>query len=275
MALAHQVCPYYLAQEMARWSDVVVGDYNYYFDSSALLHSLANANQWRVAVLVDEAHNLVERARRMYSAELDQLSLMALRKAVPTVLKKPLERVNRAWGELNKQQVDLPLAAMVALALVLLVKSEGLQHTGWSAALGIVLGLGMLTKPPFAVYVAPPVVWAVLAARDRRALRNTGLALALGAVVSLPWYGPRLFGMGHQAVARSFEQAAEAGAPDVLTWAGLTFYPAWRDFPSEDEVGDTRRVNEFIEQRALEMPEQYLWVHRRFKTRPPGEAGFY
>jgi hypothetical protein len=124
-------------------------------------------------------------------------------------------------------QVDLPLAAMVALALVLLVKSEGLQHTGWSAALGIVLGLGMLTKPPFAVYVAPPVVWAVLAARDRRALRNTGLALALGAVVSLPWYGPRLFGMGHQAVARSFEQAAEAGAPDVLTWAGLTFYPAW------------------------------------------------
>ncbi|MCY1393016.1 DNA repair helicase (rad3) [compost metagenome] len=106
VALAHQVCPYYLAQEMARWSDVVVGDYNYYFDSSALLHSLANANQWRVAVLVDEAHNLVERARRMYSAELDQLSLKALRKAVPTVLKKPLERVNRAWGELNKQQVE-------------------------------------------------------------------------------------------------------------------------------------------------------------------------
>ncbi|MDH4559954.1 ATP-dependent DNA helicase [Pseudomonas sp. BN411] len=106
VALAHQVCPYYLAQEMARWSDVVVGDYNYYFDASALLHGLTSANQWRVAVLVDEAHNLVERARRMYSAELDQLSLKALRKAAPSVLKKPLERVSRAWSELNKEQVE-------------------------------------------------------------------------------------------------------------------------------------------------------------------------
>jgi Rad3-related DNA helicase len=104
VALAHQVCPYYLAQEMARWSDVVVGDYNYYFDSSALLHGLANANQWRVAVLVDEAHNLVERARKMYSAELDQLSLKVLRKNSPAVLKKPLERVGRTWSELNREQ---------------------------------------------------------------------------------------------------------------------------------------------------------------------------
>jgi len=55
----------------------------------------------------------------------------------------------------------------------------------------------------------------------------------------------------------------------------VTFYPAWRDFPSGDEARDTRRVNEFIEERALEMPEQYLWVHRRFKTRPPGAASFY
>ncbi|MCO6059646.1 ATP-dependent DNA helicase [Pseudomonas sp. MOB-449] len=106
VALAHQVCPYYLAQEMARWSDVVVGDYNYYFDSSALLHGLASANQWHVAVLVDEAHNLVERARKMYSAELDQLSLKALRKNAPAVLKKPLERVGRAWSELNKEQAE-------------------------------------------------------------------------------------------------------------------------------------------------------------------------
>jgi KDO2-lipid IV(A) lauroyltransferase len=55
----------------------------------------------------------------------------------------------------------------------------------------------------------------------------------------------------------------------------LTFYPAWRDFPTDDEERDARRVNEFIEQRVLEMPEQYLWVHKRFKTRPPGAAGVY
>ena len=40
VALAHDVCPYYLSQELVRWSDVVVGDYNYYFDTSALLHAL-------------------------------------------------------------------------------------------------------------------------------------------------------------------------------------------------------------------------------------------
>jgi DNA excision repair protein ERCC-2 len=40
VALAHQVCPYYLSQEMARWADVVVADYNYYFDFSALLFGL-------------------------------------------------------------------------------------------------------------------------------------------------------------------------------------------------------------------------------------------
>ncbi|WAG77280.1 ATP-dependent DNA helicase [Metapseudomonas furukawaii] len=106
IALAHQVCPYYLAQEMARWSDVVVGDYNYYFDTSALLHGLTQANQWRVAVLVDEAHNLVERARRMYSAELDQWSLKTLRKTAAPALKKPLERVSRAWSELNREQSE-------------------------------------------------------------------------------------------------------------------------------------------------------------------------
>jgi len=55
----------------------------------------------------------------------------------------------------------------------------------------------------------------------------------------------------------------------------LTFYPAWRDFPSDDVERDTRRMNAFIEARVLEMPEQYYWLHKRFKTRPPGEAKFY
>ncbi|HSD99846.1 MAG TPA: lipid A biosynthesis acyltransferase [Burkholderiales bacterium] len=55
----------------------------------------------------------------------------------------------------------------------------------------------------------------------------------------------------------------------------VTFYPAWSDFPTDDEERDARRVNEFIEQRVLEMPEQYLWVHKRFKTRPPGAASVY
>jgi KDO2-lipid IV(A) lauroyltransferase len=52
-------------------------------------------------------------------------------------------------------------------------------------------------------------------------------------------------------------------------------YPAWSDFPSGDDAADTRRMNAFIEERVLEMPEQYHWLHKRFKTRPPGEPRFY
>ncbi|HJH21341.1 MAG TPA: ATP-dependent DNA helicase [Pseudomonas lactis] len=105
VALAHQVCPYYLSQEMARWSDLIVADYNYYFDFGAMLFGLAQLNQWRVAVLVDEAHNLVERARSMYSASLDQYSLKTLRERAPETLKKPLQRLNREWNALHKDQL--------------------------------------------------------------------------------------------------------------------------------------------------------------------------
>ena len=105
VALAHQVCPYYLSQEMARWADVVVADYNYYFDFSALLFGLAQANQWKVAVLVDEAHNLVERGRGMYSASLDQGALNEVRKSAPESLKKSLQRVNREWNALHRDQI--------------------------------------------------------------------------------------------------------------------------------------------------------------------------
>jgi len=105
VALAHQVCPYYLSQELARWADVVVGDYNYYFDLNALLFGLAQANQWRLALLVDEAHNLVERARGMYSASLDQYHLGVLRRDPPALLKSPLQKLNREWNALYKDQL--------------------------------------------------------------------------------------------------------------------------------------------------------------------------
>ncbi|SDU65197.1 ATP-dependent DNA helicase [Pseudomonas mandelii] len=105
VALAHEVCPYYLSQEMARWADVVVADYNYYFDFSALLFGLSQANNWKVAVLVDEAHNLVERGRQMYSATLDQSTLSGVRKTAPDALKKPLQRVNREWNALHNLQL--------------------------------------------------------------------------------------------------------------------------------------------------------------------------
>ena len=96
----NDVCPYYLAQELVAWADVVVADYNYYFDSSAALYSAMVEHEWRVGVLVDEAHNLIERARAMYSAELKLSDVDALRRVVPE-LKRTWMRLIRAWKSLD------------------------------------------------------------------------------------------------------------------------------------------------------------------------------
>ena len=55
----------------------------------------------------------------------------------------------------------------------------------------------------------------------------------------------------------------------------IRFYPAWDNFPGNDVSADTRRMNAFIEERVREMPAQYFWTHKRFKTRPQGETKWY
>src|SRR3569832_546297 len=55
----------------------------------------------------------------------------------------------------------------------------------------------------------------------------------------------------------------------------LHCYPPWENFPSDDLEADVARMNAFIEERIREMPPQYLWLHRRFKTRPEGETSLY
>ena len=92
------------------------------------------------------------------------------------------------------------------------------------------------------------------------------------------------FGVATATITGLSRLAALAGAVVVpavtrqLPGAGgyvLTFYPAWTDFPGKSVEEDTRRMNAFIEERVREMPEQYYWLHKRFKTRPPGEPKFY
>ena len=55
----------------------------------------------------------------------------------------------------------------------------------------------------------------------------------------------------------------------------LTIFEPMAEFPSASEADDARSMNAFLEQQILRFPEQYYWVHRRFKSRPSGMAGVY
>ena len=55
----------------------------------------------------------------------------------------------------------------------------------------------------------------------------------------------------------------------------IRFLPAWENYPTRDFPADTLRMNQFIEDCIRAAPEQYYWVHKRFKTRPPGEKRIY
>ena len=140
VAAAYEVCPYYLSQDLIRWCDVVVGDYNHYFDPSAVLYGLTVSNEWRTGVLIDEAHNLVERARGMYTAKLDEASFETLRRSAPPVLKKPLARIHRCWKVFREEKKDyhafpcLPEKFLTALQQAIAIFSDYLAgnptHTG-------------------------------------------------------------------------------------------------------------------------------------------------
>ena len=62
--------------------------------------------------------------------------------------------------------------------------------------------------------------------------------------------------------------------PNYKGWK-VSFHEAWENYPGTDMVAATRYMNAFIEQEIMKAPAEYFWAHKRFKTRPPGEPGFY
>jgi DNA excision repair protein ERCC-2 len=130
IALQHAICPYYLGQELLRWADVLVGDVHHAFDPSGSLHSLALALGWRLGLLVDEAHNLVDRTRQMYSAALDTATVHAAAQLAPAGLRplfgallQALQSTALAQGADYAAHADVP--ETVADALQALVSGLG------------------------------------------------------------------------------------------------------------------------------------------------------
>ncbi len=103
------------------------------------------------------------------------------------------------------------------------------------------------------------------------------MSFGLSESVFVPFYGQEA------ATVPSLSRFAKLGRARVvplvtrLTTTGyeIVVHPAWDHFPTEDVVADTALMNERLEHLINAMPAQYFWVHKRFKTRPPGAPELY
>ena len=106
-AKKHRVCPFEMALDVSEWADAVICDYNYVFDPNARLKRFfSEGSEGEYLFLIDEAHNLVERGREMYSASLykeDILSVKRLVKAEAPKLAHRLDECNRQFLELKRE----------------------------------------------------------------------------------------------------------------------------------------------------------------------------
>lgn len=103
----YQVCPYEMSLDLATWVDAVICDYNYAFDPDVYLRRFfAEGSKGDYVFLIDEAHNLVERGREMYSAVLYKEDFLKIKKLVKPYRKKlerALERCNHQLLELKRE----------------------------------------------------------------------------------------------------------------------------------------------------------------------------
>ncbi|RKP51694.1 ATP-dependent DNA helicase [Cohnella endophytica] len=111
-ARKHTVCPFEFALDAAYGADAVICDYNYVFDPRVSLKRLSGEHKQGCALLVDEAHNLIDRAREMYSAELDKRTFLELErefKGVRTDVHASARAINKRFIELKKQSDGQPI----------------------------------------------------------------------------------------------------------------------------------------------------------------------
>ncbi len=95
----------------------------------------------------------------------------------------------------------------------------------------------------------------------------------------VPFFGhPAATLLAPSKLARSLNMVVQPVLTEILPggqgWR-VSFEPAWTDWPTDDPLADAARMNAYIEAQIRRLPAQYLWVHRRFKTRPPGEPSVY
>jgi KDO2-lipid IV(A) lauroyltransferase len=95
----------------------------------------------------------------------------------------------------------------------------------------------------------------------------------------VPFFGaPAATLLAPSKLARKLDMLVQPVVAEILSGGQgyrVRFLPPWTDWPTDDALADTRRLNEWIEAMIRANPSQYLWVHKRFKTRPAGEPDLY
>ncbi len=102
-AAAHRLCPFEFGLDLSQWCDCIICDYNYVFDPIVCLRRYFQDTSGDYVFLVDEAHNLPDRAREMYSAELSKSAFLAVRR----IFRDRDKSVFRAAGEVNSRMLAL------------------------------------------------------------------------------------------------------------------------------------------------------------------------
>jgi len=127
-------------------------------------------------------------------------------------------------SQFKEYQLDAPLTAMVALALLLLIRTREFSLGRASLAFGIAAGLGLLTKWTFLIVMAAPVGFAVLTALRQHRFRPILGALAVTLLVAGPWYASNLEPLRIDLLANSTDAGIREGDPAVWSVASFTWY---------------------------------------------------
>ena len=115
--------------------------------------------------------------------------------------------------------------------------------------------------------------------RGRAFFNPADMDFGLRNAAFVPFFGhPAATLLAPSRLARSLNRVVQPVVAEILPggqgWR-VRFLPAWDDWPTDNAEADAARMNLFIEAQIRLNPAQYLWVHKRFKTRPPGEASLY
>ena len=99
----HRVCPFEFALDLSLWADCVICDYNYVFDPRVYLKRFFLNNDGDYAFLIDEAHNLVDRAREMFSAQIHKSAFFEAKK----IMQQKQPRIGKILNKINTCMVSL------------------------------------------------------------------------------------------------------------------------------------------------------------------------